>query len=302
MENPIKIDDLGVPLFSETPILDGQTTFQKTIHKSPLFLFGAAWRFTLPETNSSPLKIGRAPKGNDLIATIHFQVQAVSFREIYLASKNQNFGAYNPPFRTEGGWFTPFTPQNTRIFGWSLSRWFKPWPIYPISWRSRFAIERVTSPSQKGHQQNFQVDNHIRNWFNSNKTLKVTKQTRGLTISFSHEINRSNNTLKTKRRWLRHESESHIHSKSIGHSPVWVALWIYILNFRGLDLDAVPSVFRQIGCQLNHILSLFRQNLIVQLHISRVKHLPLHHMVHIYGSYRGERMAIRWSIWLACCG
>ena len=29
---------------------------------------------TLPETNSSPLKIGRAPKGNDRIPTLHFQV------------------------------------------------------------------------------------------------------------------------------------------------------------------------------------------------------------------------------------
>ena len=37
--------------------------------------------FTLPETNSSPLKIGRAPKGNDRTPTIHFQVLAVSFRE-----------------------------------------------------------------------------------------------------------------------------------------------------------------------------------------------------------------------------
>ena len=29
---------------------------------------------TIPETNSSPLKIGRAPKGNDRIPTIHSQV------------------------------------------------------------------------------------------------------------------------------------------------------------------------------------------------------------------------------------
>ncbi len=29
---------------------------------------------TLPETNTSPLKIGQAPKGNDRIPTIHFQV------------------------------------------------------------------------------------------------------------------------------------------------------------------------------------------------------------------------------------
>ena len=38
-------------------------------------------RLTLPETNSSPLKIGRIPIGKDAIPTIHFQGQAVSFRE-----------------------------------------------------------------------------------------------------------------------------------------------------------------------------------------------------------------------------
>ena len=37
--------------------------------------------FELPKTNGSPLKIGRAPKRNDRIPTIHFQVRAVSFRE-----------------------------------------------------------------------------------------------------------------------------------------------------------------------------------------------------------------------------
>ena len=38
---------------------------------------------TLPETNSSPLKIGRNPKRKLVtsITTIHFQVQTVSFRE-----------------------------------------------------------------------------------------------------------------------------------------------------------------------------------------------------------------------------
>ena len=36
---------------------------------------------TLPETNSSPLKIGRAPKGNDRIPTINFQGRFVSFRD-----------------------------------------------------------------------------------------------------------------------------------------------------------------------------------------------------------------------------
>ena len=31
-------------------------------------------RLTLPETNSSPLKIGRSPKGKDGLSTINFQV------------------------------------------------------------------------------------------------------------------------------------------------------------------------------------------------------------------------------------
>ena len=34
-----------------------------------------------PETNSSHLKIGRAPIGKDCLPTIHFHWQAVSFRE-----------------------------------------------------------------------------------------------------------------------------------------------------------------------------------------------------------------------------
>ena len=38
-------------------------------------------KVTLPETNSSHLKIGRTPKGNDRIPTIHFQGRTVSFRE-----------------------------------------------------------------------------------------------------------------------------------------------------------------------------------------------------------------------------
>ena len=42
------------------------------------------WTATLPETNSEasyPWKLGRNPKDNDRLPTIHFQVRAVSFRE-----------------------------------------------------------------------------------------------------------------------------------------------------------------------------------------------------------------------------
>ncbi len=47
---------------------------------------GLPWKvfwfcITLAKTNSSPLKIGRNPKGKDCFPTIHFQGPAVSFRE-----------------------------------------------------------------------------------------------------------------------------------------------------------------------------------------------------------------------------
>ncbi len=37
--------------------------------------------YTLPETNSSPLKIGKGPQKGHSIPTIHFQVRTVSFEE-----------------------------------------------------------------------------------------------------------------------------------------------------------------------------------------------------------------------------
>ena len=40
----------------------------------------------LAETNSLPLKIGRVPKGKDRLPIIHFQVQFVSFRGVYIKS------------------------------------------------------------------------------------------------------------------------------------------------------------------------------------------------------------------------
>ncbi len=57
--------------------------------------------FTLPETNNSHLKIGRAPKGNNRIPTIHFQGRTVSFREgIHLC------------------WWTKIQPKHTRKTFW----------------------------------------------------------------------------------------------------------------------------------------------------------------------------------------
>ena len=41
-----------------------------------VIFFSIVKGYTLSETNSSHLKIGRAPKGNDRIPTIHFQVRS----------------------------------------------------------------------------------------------------------------------------------------------------------------------------------------------------------------------------------
>ena len=45
---------------------------------------------TLPETNSSPLKIGKIPKGNDRIPAIHFQVLL-----LLVSGRVQLFGVSN---------------------------------------------------------------------------------------------------------------------------------------------------------------------------------------------------------------
>ena len=44
-------------------------------HRKKLNYIFVSRAHTLPETNGSPLKIGRAPTGNDRIPTIHFQFQ-----------------------------------------------------------------------------------------------------------------------------------------------------------------------------------------------------------------------------------
>ena len=54
-----------------------QSNFSEVLHLffgGVILGYGTYERLTLPETNSSPLKIGRAPKGKDRIPTIHFQV------------------------------------------------------------------------------------------------------------------------------------------------------------------------------------------------------------------------------------
>ena len=66
--------------------------------------------YSLKLTLPKPLKIGLLPKGNDRIPTIHFQVQAVSFREDityeYTCQTSPNFAFLylsfwaNPPSKT----------------------------------------------------------------------------------------------------------------------------------------------------------------------------------------------------------
>ncbi len=92
------MDDLGVPLFLETPMSSchpfGRTWHDETVlwpkvssnsrgiypyDQRPLFDLKKnthikVMRATLPKTSSSPLKIGRAPKGRACLPTINFQV------------------------------------------------------------------------------------------------------------------------------------------------------------------------------------------------------------------------------------
>ena len=55
-ENPIRIDDLGVPLFLETPIWESHNLMKCEM-----------LRVQLPKTNIWPLKIGRNPKGKYIV-------------------------------------------------------------------------------------------------------------------------------------------------------------------------------------------------------------------------------------------
>ena len=61
-----------------TPQFFGPQKGKKNVH---LPQAASCIRITLPETNSSHLKIGQPKRKRESIPTIHFQVQAVSFRE-----------------------------------------------------------------------------------------------------------------------------------------------------------------------------------------------------------------------------
>ncbi len=68
---------LHPPKFDSSPLKSDRIPIGKYIVFQPPFPRGELLNFegyTLHETNSSPLKIGRAPKGNGCIPTIHFQV------------------------------------------------------------------------------------------------------------------------------------------------------------------------------------------------------------------------------------
>ena len=102
MEKPIKMDDLGVPLFSETPICALVfSAFGREIVKrnetlqvsdtacgaittfSGEFVYKQVWEAGLHSLKRTghPLTIGRVPKRNMYFAMIDFQGRAVSFRE-----------------------------------------------------------------------------------------------------------------------------------------------------------------------------------------------------------------------------
>ena len=51
--------------------------------KNPCLFGSSGMSTTLPQTNSSPLKIGRALKGHNRIPSIHFQVQKRQFQRGY---------------------------------------------------------------------------------------------------------------------------------------------------------------------------------------------------------------------------
>ena len=55
----------------------GLVTFAKSMYQEEIARIPQIY----PETNSSPLKIARAPKKNNRIPTIHFQGRTVSFRD-----------------------------------------------------------------------------------------------------------------------------------------------------------------------------------------------------------------------------
>ena len=71
MENPIKMDDLGVPLFLETP------KYKLMVYRSKMGC--QTFIFPLPETNIAPEN--RPSQEKSGLPNIHFQVRTVSFRE-----------------------------------------------------------------------------------------------------------------------------------------------------------------------------------------------------------------------------
>ena len=60
-----------------------------------IYIYIYIYIYTLPETNSSHLKIGRAPKGNDRISTIHFQGRKCEFQGRYIIDVTQIVSRYN---------------------------------------------------------------------------------------------------------------------------------------------------------------------------------------------------------------
>ena len=97
---------------------------------------------TLPKTNSSPLKIGRAPKGNDRIPTIHFQVLLLLVSGRVLNMKNLNSNETCQPAKLHM-WITrspDYWHDEFKTLGWhSIESWlvyrdpYIGFIIFPIS-------------------------------------------------------------------------------------------------------------------------------------------------------------------------
>ena len=100
---------------------------------------------TLPETSSSPLQIGRAPKGNDCIPTIHFQVLLLLVSGSVVLCLTHVFLDHQI-FRWLVGWnatqvlgLITAASSGTQLVGPGLGGWTYGW----VPWTSGEAVEAV---------------------------------------------------------------------------------------------------------------------------------------------------------------
>ena len=113
-------------------IPSSETEVMKTLSNFFLLQFGDTLYIHSLKLTKTPLKIGRAPKGNNRIPGIHFQVQAVSFREdIYLY---MYYKAGVGPVRRIG--WTLGHIQPTRVFHLQALRFLAVLSCGSVAWGS----------------------------------------------------------------------------------------------------------------------------------------------------------------------